>query len=210
MDNNTNIEQNLENNLPEEETEKVELPTTEELEAQLERERYRFRYFKALRNTVYSLIVVAAVAVLIAMLWMPVLQIYGSSMAPQLTAGNIVLSRKAKNFEAGDVVAFYYNNKVLVKRMIGNPGDWIDIDEDGNVYINGELLEEPYVSEKALGDCDIELPYQVPENKIFVMGDHRSVSIDSRNSAVGCIDDDQVVGKLVFKIWPIVDIGIVK
>lgn len=205
-----NIEQNLENDLPVEVTEKIELPTTEELEAQLERERYRFRYFKALRNTVFSLIVVAAVAVLIAMLWMPVLQIYGSSMAPQLTAGNIVLSRKAKDLEPGDVVAFYYNNKVLVKRMIGNPGDWIDIDKDGNVYINGELLEEPYVAEKALGDCDIDLPYQVPENKIFVMGDHRSVSIDSRNSSVGCIETDQIVGKLVFKIWPIGDIGIVK
>ena len=205
-----NIEQNIENDLPAEEAEKIELPTTEELEAQLERERYRFRYFKALRNTVFSLIVVAAVAVLIAMLWMPVLQIYGSSMAPQLTAGNIVLSRKAKDLEPGDVVAFYYNNKVLVKRMIGNPGDWIDIDKDGNVFINGELLEEPYVAEKALGDCDIDLPYQVPENKIFVMGDHRSVSIDSRNSSVGCIETDQVVGKLVFKIWPIGDIGIVK
>ena len=205
-----NIEQNIENDLPAEEAEKIELPTTEELEAQLERERYRFRYFKALRNTVFSLIVVAAVAVLIAMLWMPVLQIYGSSMAPQLTAGNIVLSRKAKDLEPGDVVAFYYNNKVLVKRMIGNPGDWIDIDKDGNVFINGELLEEPYVAEKALGDCDIDLPYQVPENKIFVMGDHRSVSIDSRNSSVGCIETDQIVGKLVFKIWPIGDIGIVK
>ena len=205
-----NLEQNIENDLPAEEAEKIELPTTEELEAQLERERYRFRYFKALRNTVFSLIVVAAVAVLIAMLWMPVLQIYGSSMAPQLTAGNIVLSRKAKDLEPGDVVAFYYNNKVLVKRMIGNPGDWIDIDKDGNVFINGELLEEPYVAEKALGDCDIDLPYQVPENKIFVMGDHRSVSIDSRNSSVGCIETDQIVGKLVFKIWPIGDIGIVK
>ena len=205
-----NIEQNIENDLPAEEAEKIELPTTEELEAQLERERYRFRYFKALRNTVFSLVVVAAVAVLIAMLWMPVLQIYGSSMAPQLTAGNIVLSRKAKDLEPGDVVAFYYNNKVLVKRMIGNPGDWIDIDKDGNVFINGELLEEPYVAEKALGDCDIDLPYQVPENKIFVMGDHRSVSIDSRNSSVGCIETDQIVGKLVFKIWPIGDIGIVK
>jgi signal peptidase I len=205
-----NIGQHLENDLPAEEAEKIELPTTEELEAQLERERYRFRYFKALRNTVFSLIVVAAVAVLIAMLWMPVLQIYGSSMAPQLTAGNIVLSRKAKDLEPGDVVAFYYNNKVLVKRMIGNPGDWIDIDKDGNVFINGELLEEPYVAEKALGDCDIDLPYQVPENKIFVMGDHRSVSIDSRNSSVGCIETDQIVGKLVFKIWPIGDIGIVK
>lgn len=184
-----------------------EIPTIEQLEAELQRERYNKRYGRVLRSTIYTLITVAAVAVLVATLLLPVLQIYGSSMAPTLVDGNIVVSLKAGDLKAGDIVAFYYNNKILVKRVIAGPGDWVDIKEDGTVYVNNEELDEPYLTEKAFGDCNIELPYQVPDSRIFVMGDHRSVSVDSRNTAVGCVADEQIVGKLVFRIWPLDSFG---
>lgn len=186
-----------------------QIPSVEELERELKRERYKKRYGTVLRSTVYALVTVAAVAVLVATLWMPVLQIYGASMTPTLTNGDIVLSVKADRFQPGDIIAFYYNNKILVKRVIASPGDWVDMDEDGNVFVNGELLEEPYLEEKAVGECDIELPYQVPESRIFVMGDHRSVSVDSRSTTVGCVADEQIVGKLVFCLWPFQNLGAV-
>lgn len=185
-------------------------PPLKDLEGELQRERYKLRYRRVLRSTVFTLVTVAAIAILVATLWMPVLQIYGASMTPTLTDGDIVISRKVRNLKQGDIVAFYYNNRILVKRYIANAGDWVDIDEDGNVYVNGELLDEPYVYEKALGECNIELPYQVPENRIFVLGDHRSVSIDSRSSSVGCVADDQIVGELVFCVWPFNNLGIIK
>lgn len=182
-------------------------PTVTELETELKRVKYKKNYFNTLRSTVYTLITVAAIAVLVAVLLLPVLQIYGASMTPTLTEGNIVLSVKGGSFETGDIVAFYYNNKILVKRVIGQAGDWIDIKEDGTVFVNGEIIDEPYVSEKALGECNIEMPYQVPESRIFVMGDHRSVSVDSRTTAVGCVSEEQIVGKIIFRVWPLVDIG---
>lgn len=182
-------------------------PSLAQLEAELQRAQYRSRYSRVLRSTVCTLVVVAAIAVLVATLWMPVLQIYGSSMTPSLQDGEIVLSVKDVSPEPGEVIAFYYNNKVLVKRVVGMPGDWIDIDEDGTVFVNGTALDEPYLEEKALGDCTISLPYQVPEGKVFVLGDHRSVSVDSRNKAVGCIAEDQIVGKIVFRIWPLSQLG---
>ena len=169
----------------------------------MNRVRYRQRYRSVLRSTIYTLITVAAVAVLVATLLMPVLQIFGSSMAPTLEDGEIVLSVKTSDFRHGDVVAFYYNNKILVKRVIAVSGEWVDITPEGDVYVNSKLLDEPYLNEKSLGDCNIEFPYQVPESRIFVMGDHRSVSIDSRNTAVGCVAEDQIVGKLVFRVWPL-------
>lgn len=178
-------------------------PSLAQLEAELSREQYRSRYGKVLRSTVYALIVVAAVAVLVATLWMPVLQIYGASMTPALEDGQIVLSVKDPHPEAGDIVAFYYNNKVLVKRVIGTEGDWITIEKNGDVIVNGQILEEPYLTEKAYGDVSIDLPYQVQEDTLFVLGDHRSVSVDSRNQAVGCVAQDQVVGKIVFCVWPL-------
>ena len=178
-------------------------PTSLQLEEELKRVKYRKRYRSVLRSTVYTLITVAAIAVLVATLLLPVLQIYGSSMSPTLADGDIVVSLKTSEFEPGDVVAFYYNNKILVKRVIAVSGDWVDITEEGDVYVNSELLEEPYIQGKAFGDCNIELPYQVPESRIFVMGDHRSVSIDSRNTAVGCVAEEQIVGKLVFRVWPL-------
>ena len=183
------------------------LPTVQQLEAELKREKYRGRYWKMLRGTVAVLVVVAATAVLISNLLLPILRIYGSSMTPTLVNGNIVAAVRNGTYQRGDVIAFYYNNKILVKRVIGMPGEWVNMDENGNVTIDGEPLEEPYLTEKALGECDIELPYQVPEGRYFVMGDHRSVSSDSRSSQVGCVSEEQIVGKLLFRLWPLDEIG---
>ena len=182
-------------------------PTIDELEREIARTKYKSRYRKTLRGTVSVLITVAAIAVLVATLLLPVLQIYGTSMTPTLENGEIVLSLKGADFDKGDVIAFYYNNKILVKRVIARAGEWVNIDPDGNVSVDGVPLEEPYVEELAFGECDLQLPYQVPEGRVFVMGDHRSVSVDSRSSAVGCVSDEQIVGRLAFRIWPPSRIG---
>ncbi len=175
----------------------------EQVEAELDRVKYRKQYRSVFRSTVSTLIVVAAVAVLISTLWMPVLKIYGDSMSPTLSEGQIMTAMKTSNFESGDIIAFQYNNKILIKRYIAGAGDWVDIDEDGTVYVNGEALDEPYLTDKAFGECNLDLPYQVPESRIFVMGDNRSVSLDSRNTAVGCVAAEQIVGKVMFRIWPL-------
>lgn len=184
-------------------------PTVEELEAELEKTRHRSQYWRVLRSTCFSLLVVAAVAVLIAVLLLPVLRIAGTSMTETLQDRDIVVALNSSEFDTGDVIAFYYNNSILVKRVIATAGDWVDIDEEGDVYVNGELVEEPYIKEKALGQCDIELPCQVPDNRCFVMGDHRATSIDSRNTAVGCINVESVVGRIVFRIWPLHEVGMI-
>ena len=188
----------------------LSIPTTEELEIELRRVRFRSRYGKLLRSTLYALVVTAAAAALLATLVLPVLQIYGTSMTPLLSEGDVVVSLKTRNIQRGDVVSFYYSNRILVKRVIGLPLDKISMDEDGNVYVNGKYLEEPYLLEKALGECDIEFPYQVPELSYFVIGDHRETSVDSRTSAVGCVSQDEIVGKIVFTVWPFKRIGRVK
>lgn len=174
-----------------------------ELRQELRRVKYNNKFAATLFNTIGTLVVVAAAAILVANLWLPILQVTGTSMSPTLQEGQVLMASKGHDFKTGDVIAFYYNNKILVKRVIAMPGDWVNISEDGTVYVNDIAIDEPYLKEKALGDCNIELPYQVPESKIFVMGDNRSVSLDSRNTAIGCISEEQVVGRITFAIWPL-------
>ena len=189
---------------------KLEMPTLDQLEKELRRERHRRTYRSTLRSTISALVIVAAIAVLISMLWLPVLQVVGESMTPSLFEGEIIIAPKGTRFEKGEVIAFYYNNKILIKRVIANAGEWVNIDQDGNVFINDTPLDEPYVSEKSFGDCNITLPYQVPDGKIFVMGDHRATSSDSRNTAVGCVSEEQIVGRVMLRVWPLNKIGMVE
>ena len=186
------------------------IPSTEQLEAELNRVQRHQRFWQTLGNTLSVLAVVAAVAVLAATLWLPMLRIQGNSMAPTLSGGSIVLSVNTDNLETGDVIAFYHNNKILVKRIIGCPGDWVNITADGTVYGNNEPLEEMYLDEKSYGDCNIQMPYQVPESRYFVLGDNRPVSVDSRNDEIGCVPEDMVIGKVILSVWPLNQWGSVK
>ena len=190
------------------EARQLEIPSIELLEGELKRTQYNRRYRRTLRTTIFSLLLVAAAAVIIAVLLLPVLQISGSSMESTLMDGDLVISLNNGKYKTGDVIGFYYNNVVLIKRVIATSGDWVDIAEDGTVTVNGVTLDEPYVAEKAVGECNINLPYQVPQGKCFVLGDNRATSIDSRNTAVGCISNDVVVGRLLARIWPLKSITI--
>ncbi|GEB11546.1 MULTISPECIES: signal peptidase I [Streptococcus] len=187
--------------------ENITLPTTSEIEELYKKAKYRKLFSEKIRSTVFMLIVVAAFAILVAMLYLPTLRIYGKSMKGTLESGDIVLAVKSNRFKTGDVVAFYYNNNILVKRVIAKSGDWVNITKDGTVYVNDKKINEPYIENKAYGETNIKFPYQVPENRIFVLGDNRKVSIDSRNTSVGAVSDEQLVGKLIFRIWPLSDIG---
>lgn len=184
--------------------------TVSEIEQELKREKYKSKYVKVLMSTVYTLIIVASSAALIATLVMPVLQISGSSMSPTLHEGEIVVSIKTKKFDIGDVIAFYHGNKILVKRVIAKSGDWVNITDNGNVYIDEKLLNEPYIEKKSFGNTDIEFPYQVPEGTYFVLGDDRETSIDSRNTIIGTITEENIIGKVIFKVWPMNHIGIIE
>lgn len=178
------------------------MPSVEQLEEALHAKRRAGSYSKALRSTLYSLLVVAAAAILVATLVMPILHVSGSSMTPVISDGDIVAVLRGSGFERGDVIAFYYNNKVLVKRVVAFGGEVVDIDSRGNIYVNNELLDEPYLTERDMGNCDIRLPYQVPDGKYFVLGDHRSTSQDSRSVIIGPVAEEQILGRLVFRIWP--------
>lgn len=186
------------------------IPTTAEVEAERERLAYRSRYARVLRSTIYALLVVAAVAVLLATLFLPVLQVSGDSMNPTLQDRDIIVLVKTDHMKTGDLCGFYWQNKLLLKRIIGLPGDIITLDEDGVVTVNGEVLDEPYVDELALGECDLKFPYQVPENRYFVLGDHRATSIDSRSSVIGCVEKSQIVGKVFLRVWPLSSFSLIR
>ena len=185
-------------------------PSIDDLKAELQRENRKNEYGKTFRNTIFVLIVVAAAAVLVSSFFISVLKITGDSMTPTFESGQIVIAKNTEKFEPGELIAFYYNNRVLVKRVVGSPGDWIDIDDKGNVSVNGVVLDEPYLTEKSLTPSDIDFPYQVPENRYFVLGDHRSVSIDSRSSTVGCVSREQLIGKVIFRVYPFGSFGEIK
>ena len=185
----------------------MDVPEIEEAEKEQKRLRRRAAYRQTFRGTVAVLIVVAAVSVLVATLWMPVLQIYGSSMSPTLEPGQIVVSVKDRQLKTGEIVAFWQGNKLLIKRVIAGPGQWADIDMDGNVTVDGKELTEDYLDVKALGNCDVDLPHQVEESRWFLMGDNRDVSVDSRSAAIGDVSKDQIEGKIVFRIWPLKEFG---
>ena len=187
-----------------------QLPSIAEIEQELKREQYKRRYKRTMKSTVFALITAAAVAVLVATLWMPVLRIFGTSMTPTLEEGEIVIAVKDKNLEVGDIIAFYYGNKVLIKRFIAGSGSWVDVREDGTIFVDGKEVDEPYLSKKAFGISDLEYPYQVPEGTYFLVGDERDTSVDSRHSSVGCVDDEQIVGKIVYRVWPFAVFGVVK
>lgn len=188
---------------------KVEIPTSNMLRTELKRERNRIRYLRVIKSAVYALVIVAAIAVLIATLILPVLQISGTSMEPTLNNGEIVVLVKTADLERGELCGFSYSNKILIKRVIGLPGDIIAISDDGTVHVNGERLDEPYITDKGLGECDIEFPFTVPENEYFLMGDHRATSIDSRSTVIGCVAREQIVGRIFLKVWPLSDFSFV-
>lgn len=186
----------------------VSVPSMTEIDRERKRIRRRHYYRRALTSTLSVLVVVAAVAVLIATLFLPILQISGDSMSPTLQHDEIVVLVKTDRLDRGDLVGFYYQGKILLKRVIALAEDEVVIDSEGAVYVNGVPLEEPYVTERSLGDCDLEFPYTVPVGCCFVMGDQRSNSVDSRSSTIGSIATEDMIGKVCFRVWPLNRFGV--
>ena len=184
-------------------------PSSEQLKEELQRVKHQARYKKAMQGTIWTLVVVAATAVIISTFFFSVLKTQGTSMEPILEDNQLVIAIKTKNFETSEIIAFYYNNKILIKRVIGNAGDFVNIDENGDVYVNDVMLFEPYALDKTHGEGDVVFPYQVPENRWFVLGDHRATSADSRNSIIGTVNEEQVIGKVVLRIWPLSQFGLI-
>ncbi len=183
--------------------------STEEISGELKQGEKKRRILRVLGSTLGGLLTVAAIVVLVATFLLPTLRIYGSSMTPTLNEGEIVVSVKAPEYNKGDIIAFYYNNKILVKRVICGPGDWFDMDKDGTVYVNKTKIDEPYLTETSFGACDIDLPFQVPDGQYFVLGDHRETSVDSRTMQIGCVPTERMVGKVFLRVWPLDDLGFV-
>ncbi|WP_288887300.1 signal peptidase I [uncultured Eubacterium sp.] len=192
------------------EQDEIILPTALQIEDEISRLKNRRDYIHILFNTIASLIVVAAIAVLISSFLLPVLRVTGTSMTPTLTNGTVVVCKRTTSLKRGDIVAFYYNNKVLLKRVIGLPGDYIEVRTDGTVLVNNEAIDEPYIDSPSYGENDLTYPYQVPEDRYFVMGDHRSTSVDSRSKTIGCVSEEEVLGKVKMAIWPIDKFKILK
>lgn len=192
-----------------EKREDIGVPSIEAVENERKRLRRGKYYRRALRGTLSVLVVVAAIAVLVTTLFLPILQISGDSMSPTLEHDEIVVLFKTNSLKRGDLVAFYYQGKILLKRVIALPEETVVIDGKGNVYVNEQMLEEPYVLEKALGDCDLQFPYIVPAASYFVLGDQRTNSVDSRNSVIGTIKIEDIIGKIFVRVWPMSRIGFV-
>ena len=186
------------------------IPTEQEIKTEIKRLEYREKYFRTLKSTFLTIISVIAAFFLISTLVLPVFRTYGDAMQPTLKEGQLVVTLRTTKVKSGDLICFYYNNKVLIKRVIAVGGDTVNIDWHGNVSVNYVKLDEPYITEKAFGECNVSLPFKVPLSKVFVMGDNRSASVDSRHTEVGCISQEQIIGKLILRIWPLGDISVVK
>ncbi len=178
-------------------------PELEEIQNEMRRARSQSKYHQALKSTAGTIVVVAAIAVLVASIFLPVLRVTGSAMQPSFAPGNVLVAFKTRDYLPGDVCSFYYNNKLIIKRVIATGGDMLEIDEDGRVSVNGLVLEESYVPQYDLGMCDIECPFRGPDEQLFVMGDNRASSVDSRVQAFGCISKEELMGKVVLRVWPL-------
>ena len=187
-----------------------DIPSIEALKEELARENARHQFRRSLWNVAVVLVVVAAVTALVATRLLVLIQINGDSMSPTLASGEVIFLHQTKEIRKGDIVGFYYGGRILLKRVIGSEGDWIEMDREGNVYVNGEPLSEPYLTERSLGKCNLEFPYQVPEGMLFVLGDNRAVSVDSRTRSLGCVEESRIVGRAVFRAWPLERVGFMR